>query len=76
MLCSHQDRNTFIVNMFQRNKFPVNMSANSMFTLVVNCFKTSFTPASIIYAVLRNKHDCPKNRKHRHDIYAYVIRLA
>ena len=55
MLFPHQHRDIFIVNRFQRNKFLVNMFAIPLFTGQVN-FKTHFTPASIIFVVLRNIH--------------------
>ena len=41
MLCSHQPRNLFKVNIFPRNTFLVDMFAISVFTQVVN-FKTRF----------------------------------
>ena len=53
MLCSHQHRNMFRVNMLQLNTFLVNMFAISLFILVFN-FKARFTHP-IIHAVVLNK---------------------
>ena len=60
MLCSHQNRNMLIVN-----RFPVNICTISLFTLVVSNFQARFTPAFMIYAVIKHAYH---NIKSLHEI--------